>query len=77
MSRATKNVPTVEILAGGEVIDDGKVVLSVLKEIVDVDIEFKILVDLGDLFTNMSAQRNTNDKSIRNDIGAIRYEFDT
>lgn len=44
---------------------------------IDVVIEFRVLVDSKDLFATMSTQRNSIDKAIRSDIGALRYEFET
>lgn len=75
--RPVKSVPAAEILAAGEGIDEGKAIASAYSELLDMDIRVRLCVDSKDLFTSLSTQRNSIDRSIRGDVGCIRYEFQT
>lgn len=44
---------------------------------VDVDVELRLCVDSKDLFTYLCTRKNSIDKSIRGNIGSIRFEFQT
>lgn len=75
--RPVKSVPAAEILAAGEGIDEGKVIAGAYSELLNMDIRVRLCVDSKDLFTSLSTQRNSIDRSIRGDVGCIRYEFQT
>ena len=42
-----------------------------------MNIKLCLCVDSKDLFTSLSTQRNWIDRSIRGDVGCIRFEFQT
>lgn len=75
--RPVKSVPAAEIMAASEELDDGKVVVRAYKEILNMEIDSDVCVDSKDLFTSFSTQRNSIDRSIRPDVGSIRFEFQT
>lgn len=72
-----KSVPAAEILAAGESIDEGNTISSAYSEIVGHKIELSLCVDSKEIFTSVSTQRNSIDKSIRADVASIRFEFQT
>lgn len=47
-----------------------------MKILLDVDAKFKIFVDCKELFSSMSAHRNSIN-NVKSDIGSICYEFGT
>lgn len=61
----------------GAGIDEGQVVLEVVKNALPVKIELGPLVDSKDIIRSISIQRNSIDKSIRSDVGAIPYKLKT
>ena len=73
--RPTKSVPAAEILGTAEGIDEIKIIANVYRELLDVEIGTQICVDSKDLFTSLSTQRNSIDRSIRSDVACIRFEF--
>lgn len=75
--RLVKSVPAAEILAATEGIDEGKMIAQAYSEILGFDIKLRLCVDSKDLFTSLSTQRNSIDRSIRGDVGCIRFEFQT
>lgn len=75
--RPVKNVPIADILAAAEGIDEGKAISLAYSELMDMEIKFKLCVDSRDLFTSLSTQRNSIDRSIRGDVACITYEFET
>lgn len=75
--RPVKSVPAAEILAAGEGIDEGKTIARTYSDLLDMDVGMRLCVDSKDLFTSLSTQKNSIDKSIRGDVGCIRYEFQT
>ena len=70
-------MPAAEILAASEAIDEGKMIAKTVSQLLGIPIPLTILVDSKDLFTSMSTQRNSIDRSIRGDVGCIRFEFQT
>ena len=73
--RPVKNVPAAEIFAAGHGIDNGKAVAHAYSQILNMNIPVRLCVDSKDLFTSLSTQRNSIDRSIRGDVASIRYEF--
>ena len=73
--RPVKNVPAAEIFAAGHGIDMGKAVAHAYSQILNMIIPVRLCVDSKDLFTSLSTQRNSIDRSIRGDVASIRYEF--
>lgn len=73
--RPTKSVPAAEILATTEAIDEVKMICNAYREILRIKIETQICVDSKDLFTSLSTQRNSIDRSMRNDVSCIRFKF--
>ena len=72
-----KSVPAAEIFAATEGIDEGKMVAQAYSEVMSMDIKMHLCVDSKDLFTSLSTQRNSIDRSIRGDVGCIRFKFET
>ena len=75
--RPVKSVPAAEILAASEGIDKGKSIAAAYSEIMDMNIKVRLFVDSKDLSTSLSTQTNSIDRSIRGDVGCIRFEFQT
>lgn len=73
--RPTKSTPAAEILAASEAIDEGKVIYGTYSELLSMDISVELCVDSKDLFTSMSTQRNSIERSIRGDVSCIRFEL--
>lgn len=71
------SIPAAELFAAAEGIDDGKVVCNTYNELLCVKVKLCICVDSKDLFSSLSAQKMSIDKSIRGDVSFIRYEFQT
>lgn len=75
--RPVKSVPAAEIFAAAEGIYEGKMIAGVYSEIFKMKISLRLFVDSKDLFTSLSTQRLSIDRSIRGDVGSIRFEFQT
>lgn len=75
--RPVESIGSAEILAVGEAIDDRKILKSTISIILNIEVKLIIATDSKDLFTFLSTQRNSIDKSIRADVTLIRYEFVT
>lgn len=73
--RPTKSVPATEILATGEGIDEVKTIVETYRTLLKMEVKTQICVDSKDLFTSFSTQRNSIDRSMRNDVACIRFEF--
>lgn len=52
-------------------------IAGVHSEIFGMNVSLRIFVDSKDLFTPLSTQRLSIDRSIRGDVGFIRFEFQT
>lgn len=63
-------------LAFREGIDVGKSIADCYRVLINVTIDLIIVVDSKNLYTTLSAQRLSVDKSMRGDIGIIRHEFE-
>ena len=75
--RPVKSIGAAEILAAGEAIDEGKVLVNAYRVLLGMDIDLMISLDSKDLFETLSTCRNSIDRSIRADVSVIRYEFET
>lgn len=75
--RPVKSVPAAEILAASESIDEGKLLKKAYSELINVEVKLIVCVDSKDLFTSLSTQRLSLDRSIRGDVSSIRFEFET
>ena len=73
--RPVKSVPAAEILASSEAIDEAKGIAHAYSEILNIDVRVHLCVDSKNLFTSLSTQRNSVDRSIRGDVACIRFEF--
>lgn len=75
--RPVKSIGAAEVLAAAEAIDEGKTLKSAMSILLRMPIRLLIALDSRDLFTSLSTQRNSIDKSIRADVNVIRYEYET
>lgn len=74
--RPVKSVGAAEILAASESMDEGKILKKTMTKVLQVPLRLIVALDSRDLFTSLSTQRNSIDKSIRADINVIRYEYE-
>lgn len=70
-----QSVPAFEILAAVESIAERKAISNTLSEIYRMENGIHICIDFRDLFTSLSTEQNSIDRSIRSDIAYIRYNF--
>lgn len=75
--RPVKSTGSAEILAAGQAIQEGKVLRESLQTILGTKRDLWVAVDRKDLYTSLSTQRNSIDKSIRADVNIIRFYFET
>lgn len=75
--RPVKSVASAEILAAGEAIDEGKVVVNAFNDLLGLDLDLWIAVDSKDLFSSLSTCPLAADGSIRGDVSFIRFDFFT
>jgi len=73
--RPVKSVPAADILASAEEIDEAKAISHTYSELIRIDIDAQLCVDSKDLFYISSTQRNSTDRSIRDDFACIWFEF--
>lgn len=64
-----------DIIACSEAIDESKVLAHTLVYLLSVDDALVVDLDSKHLFDSPSTQQNSIDKSIREDISAIRYKL--
>lgn len=64
-------MPATEIVAEAEAIDEGTHIQAAYSEILDVEINLQLCVDSKDLYTLLSIQGNSIDKSITGGISSI------
>lgn len=76
MRNPVRSIGTAEILAASETIDEGKVLKQSLPPLLSVSINLIDALDSRDVFTILSTQRNSIDKSIRADVNCIHYDFE-
>ena len=75
--RPVRSIPAGEILAAGEGIDDGVVLKRAYALLLDVDVDLIVALDSKDLYSSLSTQRKSIDRSVRSDVNFIRYQFET
>lgn len=71
----TKRTTAAEILSAPEAIEEAKIITHSYKQMLQVNVNVQVCVDSKDLFTSLSTQPNSIDRSIRSDVALIRYEF--
>lgn len=62
--RPVKSIPSAKILAASEAIDEGKMLKKAYSELLNVNVKLIVCVDSKDLFTSMTTQRLSLDRSI-------------
>ena len=72
-----KSIGAAEILAVGESIDEGKVLQASISELLGHNLKLTVITDSKYLYTYLSTQHNSIDKSIRADVNDIRFEYET
>lgn len=70
-----KSIRAAEIIAAAEGIDEGKMIAY--SETFRMKIPLRLFVDYKGLFTLLCTQRLSIERSIRGDVGSIRFEFQT
>lgn len=66
-----------QILAAGEAVDEGKVLRDGVQILMDTTVALWISVDSKGLYTSLSTQRTSIDKSSCADLNIIRFDFET
>ena len=66
-----------ETQAAGKAIDEGKILVQALEELLGTKVKPCIVVDFKDLFTTLSTCRLATDRSIRGEVSSKRFEFAT
>lgn len=74
--RPVRSTGAAEIMAAGEGVDIGKILTQVYKTLLHAAINLIVVVDSKDLYTTLTTQRQSIDRSIRGDVGVIRFEFE-
>lgn len=69
------SVSIAEILTIGKVIDEEKSIVNVFFEPHYMHVDIRLCVSSKDLFSNLSTQRNSIDRSIYTDVACIRYNL--
>jgi len=72
-----KSIGSAEVFAIGSGIDEGKVIVQAYETILPIKIDLVVVVDSKDLYDTISTCRLATDRSIRGDIGLMRYDFET
>lgn len=75
--RPVKSTAAAEILAAGEAIDEIVVLRPAIESLYQVKVRTAVLADSKDLYGPLSSQRHPRDKSVRGDVNAIRYYYET
>lgn len=70
-----KSFTSVETLAAGEAIDEGKVLVKALEELLGSEVNLCVVLGSKDLFSNLSTCTMTFRRSTRGDAGSIKYQF--
>ncbi len=75
LRRPVKSIASAETLAAGEAIDEGKVTVRAFEDLFGFKIQLSIAIDSKEVFTTLSTCQLASDRSIRGDVGTIRFEF--
>lgn len=73
--RPVKSVPAAKTLAALEGIDESDIIAHGYQQLLRVFINVRVFVGSRDLFTSLSIQRNSIDRSIRSDFAYVQCEF--
>lgn len=71
-----RSTDAAEILAAGEAIEKTVLLLEAISTVLQVYVTVVVLLDSKELFSSLSSQRNTIDKSIHGDVNAIRFHHE-
>ena len=74
--RPVRSIAAGEILAAGEAIDEGIMLKRTFSLLLDLSVELIFILDSKDLYTSLSTQRQSIDRSVRADVNYIRYQFE-
>ena len=66
-----------QTLAAGEAIDEGKIVVQAVEELLRTEVKLCIVVDSKDLLTTLPTCRFATERSIRDDVSSTRFELAT
>lgn len=55
--------------------DEGKIIASTISTVLSVHVTIHVALDTNDLFTSITTQQISIDKSIRVDVNVIHYHF--
>lgn len=72
-----KSIGAAEILAARDAIDEAKVIAGAYRKLLNMEIQVMVVLDPKDLFTTLSTCRRSVDRSIRENVNVIRFEFET
>lgn len=75
--RPVKSLTSAETLASGESIDDGKILLKAIEEMLCTTVDLRVALDSKDLFSAFSTCRMASDRSLSGDTSSIRFDFAT
>ena len=75
--RPMKSVSPAENLAAGEAIDEWKLLVKAVEELLGTEVGLSMVAYFKDLFSTLSTRRLASDRSIRSDISSIRFEYAT
>ena len=75
--KPVKSIATAEIIAASEAIDEGKVIKNAIQFLLNMEIKLILAVDSNNLYEALSTSHTSSDRSIRGEVGVIRYEFET
>lgn len=75
--RPVRSTPAAEILAASDAVDKLIVLSTAIETILGINIELWALVDSKDLYSALTTQRKSIDRSVRGDVSCIRFKFET
>lgn len=74
--RPVRSIAAGEILAAGEGIDEGVMLKRAYSLLLGIKAELIVVLDSKDLYTSLSTQRQSIDRSVCADVNYIRYQFE-
>lgn len=75
--RPVHSTPAAEILAASEAIDELMMLKNALDAIFEVRVHTYVLIDSKDLYSTLSTQKNSVDRSVRAAVNCIRFTYET